>query len=77
MPFTTSYTTRFPGIHRGARADSGVLELLRRCARFHAAAAVTMVSTPSLMTELRERGFQNLRMWTRGVDTDLFAPDAH
>jgi glycosyltransferase involved in cell wall biosynthesis len=27
------------------------------------------------MAELRGRGFQNLRMWTRGVDTDLFAPE--
>ncbi len=44
--------------------------------RFHGAAAVTMVSTLSLMAELRARGFQNLRMWTRGVDTDLFAPRA-
>ena len=42
--------------------------------RFHAAATVTMVSTPSLMAELRERGFRNLRMWTRGVDTEQFAP---
>ena len=33
-----------------------------------------MVSTDSLMTQLRERGFRNLRMWTRGVDTELFAP---
>jgi glycosyltransferase involved in cell wall biosynthesis len=43
--------------------------------RFHAAAAVTMVATPSLMAELGERGFTNLGMWTRGVDVDLFRPD--
>jgi glycosyltransferase involved in cell wall biosynthesis len=42
---------------------------------FHAAAAVTMVATPSLTTELSERGFANLGRWTRGVDTDLFRPD--
>jgi glycosyltransferase involved in cell wall biosynthesis len=34
-----------------------------------------MVSTQSLTTELRQRGFSNLGMWTRGVDTDLFRPD--
>ena len=34
-----------------------------------------MVATPSLMASLRERGFTNLGMWTRGVDTDLFRPD--
>ena len=43
--------------------------------RFHAAATVTMVSTPSLMAELAQRGFKNLGMWTRGVDTDLFRPE--
>jgi len=42
---------------------------------FHAAAAVTMVSTPSLMADLAARGFANLGMWTRGVDTDLFRPE--
>jgi glycosyltransferase involved in cell wall biosynthesis len=43
--------------------------------RFHAAATVTMVSTPSLMAEFGERGFTNLGMWTRGVDTELFAAE--
>ena len=33
-----------------------------------------MVSTPSLMTELKGRGFSSLRMWTRGVDTEQFDP---
>jgi glycosyltransferase involved in cell wall biosynthesis len=36
---------------------------------------VTMVATPSLMAELKERGFSNLGMWTRGVDTMLFRPE--
>jgi glycosyltransferase involved in cell wall biosynthesis len=31
-----------------------------------------MVATPSLMVELAARGFKNLGLWTRGVDTDLF-----
>ena len=42
---------------------------------FHAGATVTMVATPSLMSELGQRGFANLGMWTRGVDVDLFRPD--
>ena len=72
-PFTTSYTTCFPE-YIAARApipESWSYAALRR---FHSAAAVTMVSTMSLMTGLRNRGFQNLRMWTRGVNTELFAP---
>jgi glycosyltransferase involved in cell wall biosynthesis len=73
-PFTTSYTTRFPE-YISARApipESWIYAALRR---FHAAATVTMVATPSLMSELRGRGFSNLGMWTRGVDTELFRPD--
>ena len=73
-PFTTSYTTRFPE-YISARCpipEQWVYAVLRR---FHAAAEVTMVATPSLMTELSQRGFSNLGTWTRGVDTDLFRPD--
>jgi glycosyltransferase involved in cell wall biosynthesis len=33
-----------------------------------------MVSTVSLAAELTRRGFRQLGMWTRGVDTDLFVP---
>jgi 1,2-diacylglycerol 3-alpha-glucosyltransferase/glucuronosyltransferase len=74
LPFTTSYTTRFPE-YISARVpipESWIYAVLRR---FHAAASVTMVATPSLMADLRQRGFANLGMWTRGVDTDLFRPD--
>jgi 1,2-diacylglycerol 3-alpha-glucosyltransferase/glucuronosyltransferase len=73
-PFTTSYTTRFPEYisARWPIPEALSYAVLRR---FHAAASVTMVSTPSLMAELSGRGFTNLGMWTRGVDTDLFRPD--
>jgi 1,2-diacylglycerol 3-alpha-glucosyltransferase/glucuronosyltransferase len=73
LPFTSSYTTRFPE-YISARVpipESWSYAVLRY---FHSAATVTMVSTVSLMSELRRRGFRNLGMWTRGVDTDLFAP---
>src|SRR6516164_10819709 len=73
-PCTTSYTTRFPE-YISARAPIPQSWIYGALRRFHAAATVTMVATPSLMTELRERGFSNLGMWTRGVDTDLFRPD--
>ena len=74
LSFTTSYTTRFPEYisARWAVPEAWTYAALRR---FHAAASITMVSTPSLAAELSRRGFRNLGMWTRGVDTDLFAPD--
>jgi glycosyltransferase involved in cell wall biosynthesis len=73
-PFTTSYTTRFPEYIsvRAPIPESWIYAALRR---FHSAATVTMVATPSLFGELTKRGFSNLGMWTRGVDTDLFRPD--
>jgi glycosyltransferase involved in cell wall biosynthesis len=70
-PFTTSYTTRFPE-YLSARLpipEAWSYAVLRR---FHSAAAVTMAATPSLMAELAARGFKNLGLWTRGVDTELF-----
>jgi len=73
-PFTTSYTTRFPE-YISARSPIPAAWIYRALRRFHAAAAVTMVATPSLMSELAGRGFGNLGMWTRGVDVDLFRPD--
>jgi len=74
LPFTSSYTTKFPE-YISARMpipESWSYAVLRR---FHNASAVTMVSTNSLADELKSRGFTNIGMWTRGVDTDLFRPD--
>ena len=73
-PFTTSYTTRFPE-YISARSPIPEAWIYSALRRFHAAAAVTMVATPSLMSELSSRGFSNLGIWTRGVDVDLFRPD--
>ena len=74
LAFTTSYTTRFPeyiAVRTGIPAALGYAVL----GHFHAAAAMTMVATPSLRQELAARGFKKLGFWTRGVDTNLFNPD--
>ena len=73
-PFTTSYTTRFPE-YIAARAPIPESLIYAALRRFHGAATVTMVATPSLMSELAGRGFARLGMWTRGVDTEQFRPD--
>lgn len=75
QPFTTSYTTRFPEYisARWPIPESWSYAALRR---FHAHSAVTMVSTQTLMTTLRQYGFRNLGLWTRGVDTETFKPDS-
>jgi len=74
VPFITSYTTRFPE-YISARMPIPEALSYAVLRRFHNAAAVTMVSTPSLIEELSQRGFKHLGMWSRGVDTDLFRPE--
>jgi glycosyltransferase involved in cell wall biosynthesis len=73
LPFTTSFHTRFPD-YASARLpipDSWVWRSLRR---FHNTAAAVMTATPTLVSELEERGFRNVVLWPLGVDTELFSP---
>ncbi len=82
LPFTTSYTTRFPEyiaarsiIPMSTRSIIPMSVSYAVLRRFHAAGAMTMVATSSLRRELGARGFKRLGSWTRGVDTELFTPD--
>jgi len=73
LPFTTSFHTRFPD-YISARLpipESWVWAWLRR---FHRPSANIMAATPGLVSELSARGFSNVTLWPRGVDTNLFAP---
>jgi glycosyltransferase involved in cell wall biosynthesis len=73
IPFTTSYATRFPEYvyARFRLPESATFRFLRW---FHSSSSKVMVSTETLRGELLEKGFRNLVLWTRGVDTDLFRP---
>ena len=71
--FTSSYHTRFPEYLR-ARAPVPLSLSYAHLRRFHGAAARTLVGTPSMKRALEERGFHNLALWSRGVDTELFRP---
>ncbi len=73
LPFTTSFTTRFPEYIR-ARFPVPVGVTYRLLRWFHGRAARTTVATPGLKAELEARGFRNLVYWSRGVDVDLFKP---
>lgn len=73
-PFTTSYHTRFPE-YLSARLpvpESWSYNWLRD---FHNSGQGTLVATQSLADDLASRGFNKLKLWTRGVDTELFHPD--
>ncbi len=73
LPFTTSFHTRFPE-YVSARLpipEAWIWAMLRW---FHGASQAVMAATPALATELRARGFRNVVLWPRGVDTRLFHP---
>jgi glycosyltransferase involved in cell wall biosynthesis len=72
-PFTTSYHTQFPEYVR-ARAPIPLGLSYAHLRRFHGAAARTLVATPSMKRQLEGRGFRNLALWSRGVDTEIFRP---
>ena len=71
--FTTSYHTQFPEYVR-ARFPIPVAVSYAFLRWFHGSAARTLVATPSMKNALAERGFRNLVLWSRGVDTELFRP---
>lgn len=75
MPFTTSYHTKFPEYIK-ARAPFIPMALTYQFVRnFHNQGGRTMVTTPSMETFLRTKGFTGLGVWARGVDTVQFNPD--
>lgn len=74
MQFTTSFHTRFPE-YVAARIGIHPDRVWRVLRRFHGAASAVMVATPRLAGELASHGLPHTRLWTRGVDTDLFRPD--
>jgi glycosyltransferase involved in cell wall biosynthesis len=78
MPFTTSFHTRFPDYlaERLPMPERWTADLawgwLRR---FHAQSAGVLAATPTLKQELIDRGFRNVKLWSRGVDAQLFRPE--
>jgi glycosyltransferase involved in cell wall biosynthesis len=73
LPFTTSFHTRFPDYvaARSSIPENWIWRLLRW---FHRPSQAVMAATPALAAELRSRGFRNVVLWSRGVDTALFHP---
>jgi glycosyltransferase involved in cell wall biosynthesis len=77
--FTTSFHTRFPEYFAARLPFPRALTervVYRWMRSFHGAASAVMAATPSLIGELKGRGFVNLCLWTRGVDTEGFNPGA-
>lgn len=73
LAFTTAYHTRFPEyIHARCRLPLAASYAWMR--RFHNAGQAVMAPTQSIVDDLSARGFRNVKLWSRGVDTRLFCP---
>lgn len=73
LPFSSGYHTRYPEYVRARYPipTSITYGILRY---FHQAAEQTLVPGESILQDLKNEGFQNLKLMTRGVDTDIFNP---
>ncbi|KHS46787.1 glycosyltransferase family 4 protein [Novosphingobium subterraneum] len=74
VPFTSAFHTRFPeyaAVRTGLKTER-FWPVMRR---FHGASRAVLVSTPTLAGELASHGVTQTRLWTRGIDRDLFHPD--
>ena len=72
LAFTTAFHTKFPEILNAALKVplSWGYALFRH---FHRPSSGVLVPTQGVLRMLEQRGFKNLRSWTHGVDTQLFA----
>ncbi len=71
VAFTTAFHTRFPdylSVRTGVSPD-WFWPVMRR---FHRSSSAVFVSTPRLRDELAYRGIASGRIWSRGVDAELF-----
>jgi glycosyltransferase involved in cell wall biosynthesis len=82
LPFTTCYHTQFPDY--AAKRAAQILPALygpvhrftvNMLRKFHAPSRAVLVATASLEEQLRAQGYTApLRLWARGVFTDIFHP---
>jgi phosphatidylinositol alpha 1,6-mannosyltransferase len=74
LPCVSSYHTHFvnyfPYYHLGFLQGAG-WALLRW---FHNRGQKTFVPSPSTLKALESKGFKNLEIWSRGLDTEKFSP---
>ena len=73
FPFTTSYHTRFPEYLR-LRLPLPLALSYSVMRHFHRPSRRIMAASADLAKELNDRGFANIALWSRGVDTALFKP---
>jgi glycosyltransferase involved in cell wall biosynthesis len=71
--FTTSFHTRFPEYFK-LRIGLPLWVSYGYMRWFHSESTRVMVTTESMRQALSEKGFDNMVIWSRGVDTGLYRP---
>ena len=72
--YTTSFHTKYPDyLYEHAYIPPRITSRYFRW--FHRNSDCVMVPTPAMVDYCSEMGIGNLKIWSRGVDTDLFRPD--
>ena len=72
-PYTTSYHTRIPEyLSRYTKLHKKVFYPYFKW--FHSKSKCVMTPTNGMIDKLKEKGFKNLALWTRGVNHNLFNP---
>jgi glycosyltransferase involved in cell wall biosynthesis len=74
LAFTTAFHTRFAEYIK-ARIGMPVRPIYAWMRCFHGAGQGVLVATASMRQELDNRGFRNIKPWSRGVDLSLFRPE--
>lgn len=74
LPLTSSFHTNFQSYtqHYGLNLLKAPIENYLR--KLHNRTQTTMVPTKALMSDLQRRGYQNVKLLSRGVAADLFSP---
>ena len=73
FPFTTAYHTRFPE-YVYARFRLPLSWSYAWLRHFHGKSRAVMAPTQVVVDDLRANGFHNVRLWSRGVDGEIFRP---
>ena len=75
LPFTTAYHTQLPEYIR-ARFPLPLRLGIAFVRWFHRPSTAVMVPTRGMQETLQQRGFRNVVLWSRGVDTEIFQPNS-
>ncbi len=73
LPFTTAYHTRFPEYVQ-ARTRIPLAWTYRFLKWFHGPSIAVMAPTQVVKDDLEKYGFDNVVIWSRGVDLEIFKP---